>query len=83
MAQTGFSTTEFHDQLDFPERLLRIDEVARLLAISRAAAYRLAASGSLPAVRFGGCVRVRPEDLVAFVETYRTGDLPGGGDGTI
>jgi excisionase family DNA binding protein len=60
--------------------LLKIDEVARHLQISRTQAYRLCQSGSLPAVRFGSLVRVRPSDLELFVITHLA-QKPEPGDG--
>lgn len=47
--------------------LLRGREVARILNISKALAYRLMAHGQLPTVRLGRAVRVRPEDLEKFI----------------
>lgn len=59
---------------EFIEPLLRADEVARLLNVSKTQAYRLMLS-ELPAVRFGGnTVRVRLSDL----ENYIAGHLQGG-----
>jgi excisionase family DNA binding protein len=58
---------------DFPtypqfEKLLKADEVARVLRISRGSAYRLISAGKLPALRFGGkTVRVRTSDLERFI----------------
>jgi excisionase family DNA binding protein len=48
-------------------KLLRVDDVARILNISRTKAYRLTQSGDLISVRFGSSVRVRPCDLKAFI----------------
>ncbi len=48
-------------------KLLRGREVAEILGISKALAYRLISQGSLPAVKFGRTVRVRPEDLDKFI----------------
>jgi excisionase family DNA binding protein len=42
-------------------------EIAQLLKISKALAYRLIAQGEIPSVKFGRTVRVRQEDLQAFV----------------
>lgn len=50
------------------ERLLRLDEVAERLAISRSMAWKLVAYGQLRSVRIGRAVRVRPSD----VEDYLT-----------
>ena len=32
-------------------------------------------TGDIPTVRFGRCVRVRPEDLEVFIEANITGDI--------
>lgn len=47
--------------------VLTLPQVARILQISRTAAYTLAANGSLPALRVGGCVRVLKSDLAALI----------------
>ena len=47
-------------------RLLTAREVARLLQISKAHAYRLILQGKLESIHFGRTVRVKPEDLDAF-----------------
>lgn len=58
----------------FIEPLLKAEEVARMLSVSKTQAYRLMLS-ELPAVRFGGnTVRVRLSDL----EAYIAGHLQGG-----
>jgi excisionase family DNA binding protein len=38
--------------------LLRVVEAAEALGVSRAKAYELIASGEIPSVKLGGCVRV-------------------------
>jgi excisionase family DNA binding protein len=48
-------------------RLLRIDDVADRLAVSRSMAWKLVTYGQLRSVRIGRAVRVRPTDLEAFV----------------
>lgn len=52
--------------------LLRAEDVAAILNVSRTAAYRLM-RGPLPVVRFGGTVRVRMADLEAFIEEHLQG----------
>lgn len=42
-------------------------EIAKILKISKALAYRLIARGQIASVRFGKTVRVRQEDLDAFI----------------
>ena len=48
-------------------RLLRLEEVARYLSISRSFSYRLVETGQLPCVRLGRSCRVRPEDLKTYI----------------
>ena len=51
-----------------PTRLLRIDDVAERLAVSRSMAWKLIAIGELKSLRIGRAVRVRPQDLEVFIE---------------
>jgi excisionase family DNA binding protein len=48
-------------------KLLKGTDVAQILGISRALAYRLMAQGQITSVRFGRTVRVRLEDLEMFI----------------
>lgn len=48
-------------------RLLRLDEVAQRLAISKSMAWKLVAFGQLRSVRIGRAVRVRPQDLDEYI----------------
>ena len=48
-------------------RLLKSDEVAEILQISRSMAYALMQRGDIPVVRIGTSVRVRPEDLEKYI----------------
>jgi excisionase family DNA binding protein len=57
-------------QLDrLPHRLLTAVEVAKLLNISRAFAYQLMKRGKIRTVSMEGARRVRPEDLLQFIES--------------
>ncbi len=47
--------------------MLRPDEDARRLSISRAAVYRLIASGTIPSVRLGGSRRVSQTQLSQLI----------------
>lgn len=47
--------------------LLSVPKTAKLLGLSRASAYRFAASGVLPTRRLGGRVYVITSKLVAFI----------------
>jgi excisionase family DNA binding protein len=61
-------------------RLLNAKEVAQILNISKALAYRLMAKGDIPSVHFSQkTVRCSPEDLERFLKeksTERGTDLP-------
>ena len=48
-------------------KLLRAAEVAQILDISRAFAYRLMQQGKIRTVCFARARRVRPEDLLDFI----------------
>jgi excisionase family DNA binding protein len=58
-------------EIDKP-RLLRANDVAKILNISLALAYRLLQMGEIPCVRIGTAVRVRPEDLDAYIDANLT-----------
>lgn len=55
-----------------PPPLLDAAAVAERLGISLALAYRLMQQGRLPAVRINRAVRVRAEDLEAFILENRS-----------
>lgn len=48
-------------------RLLRIEDVAERLSVSRSMAWKLVDLGELRSVRIGRAVRVRPQDLEAYL----------------
>jgi excisionase family DNA binding protein len=66
--QAQLERPETADPLAGLPLLLAVPETARLLGISRAAAYRLTASGELPSRRLGGRVYVITTALRALVE---------------
>lgn len=49
------------------DQLLKIEQVARRLHVSRSFAYLLMKRGDIPTVRMGSAVRVRPEDLEQYI----------------
>ena len=53
-------------------RLLKSDEVAEILHISRSMAYLLMKRGDIPTVRIGSSVRVRTEDLDQYIKSHVT-----------
>ena len=62
------NTMSYENSETLMKRLLRPEEVASLLNVSRAYAYLLMQRGEIPTVKMGRSVRVRPQDLAAFVE---------------
>jgi len=54
---------------------LRATEIAEILKISKALAYRLMAQGQINSVRFGRTVRVRLEDLEIFIQRNLTNPM--------
>jgi excisionase family DNA binding protein len=50
--------------------LIRSSDVASILGISKALAYRLLAEGAIPSIRFGRTVRCLPEDLEKFISAH-------------
>lgn len=52
-------------------RLLRVNDVAGQLAISRDSVYRLVRSGELPSFRVGERLRFRQTDVDSYVEENR------------
>ena len=49
------------------ERLLKPAEVAEILQVSMAAAYKILKRGEIPTVQFGKSIRVRREDLDKYI----------------
>ena len=54
------------------QRLLKGEDIAQILNVSRTQAYRLMRE-EIPVVRFGGSVRVRVSDLENYVTTHIQG----------
>lgn len=61
--------------VELPEKLLKANEVAEILNISRALAYKLMNQGEIVTVKIGTARRVRPQDLQAYIETNLTTPL--------
>lgn len=57
-------------------QLLKSDEVAEILKISRAMAYKLMQRGEIPTIKIGSAVRVRVEDLEKYVEQKAAQNVP-------
>jgi excisionase family DNA binding protein len=63
--------TQIYDDRRTTEPLLNKRGAAALLGISLRSLDRLIATRTLPVVRIGGSVRVRPEDVRDLVERHR------------
>jgi len=59
-----YKDKEFQENVMRISTLLRANEVAEILQISRAMAYTLMQRGEIPTVRIGKARRVRPEDFI-------------------
>ena len=62
------NTTSPDTENERPIRLLKVSDVARMTQVSPSQVYTMIQEGSLPAIRFGTALRVRPEDLQKFIE---------------
>ena len=60
------TTTNPKDPVHF-DTLLKGDQVARILNVSRSYAFLLMQRDEIPTVRLGRAVRVRPSDLERFI----------------
>jgi len=63
-------STDFENRNNYPQNgsLLKADDVAAILNVSRSFAYQLLQSGAIPVVRLGKACRVRPQDLDEYIE---------------
>jgi excisionase family DNA binding protein len=67
---------EIITQVDGETRLLRATEVAQILNVSRAFAYRLMQQGKIRTVVIAKTHRVRPSDLMDFIEKSLVSGTP-------
>jgi excisionase family DNA binding protein len=63
------------DSIQVSNQLLRADQVAIRLNISRALAYQLMQCGEIPTIRFNRTVRVRELDLDRFIQNHHCSQL--------
>lgn len=55
------------------KQTISVMEAAKILGLGRVSAYKLAASGGIPAIRLGRKLRVPTEALKRFLECNQTG----------
>ena len=61
-----------------PEKLLKVQEVAGMLGISRPTLYRLINSGGIESITFGGSRRIPESAVNDFIEAHRHPAVSGG-----
>jgi excisionase family DNA binding protein len=64
-----YQDKEYQDNVLRINTLLKVKEVADILQISRAMAYTLMQRGDIPTVWIRKARRVRPEDLIKYIES--------------
>jgi excisionase family DNA binding protein len=55
--------------MNTPERLYKVEEVLKMLSISRTAFYREKNDGKIKTVNIGRAVRIKSSDLQNYVES--------------
>ncbi len=53
--------------------LLRPEEVAQIMGVSRQMVYKLAGAGKLPSIGIGRSLRFSADDVYSFIEACRRG----------
>jgi excisionase family DNA binding protein len=64
-----FPPTDHDDRESVEPLLLTTSEVAGLLGIGRTKVFEMLASGDLPAIRIGRCVRISRDQLESWIDT--------------
>jgi excisionase family DNA binding protein len=49
--------------------LMKVEEVAEILSVSKELIYKLAKNKQIKSVRIGSAVRIHPNDLLRYLET--------------
>ena len=65
-------------QIDYIPKPLLVDSpaAAKMLSVSERTLWTLQASGALPVVRIGRCVRFSVDDLREYINTQKKGGRP-------
>jgi excisionase family DNA binding protein len=64
-----YKDKELEDNILKINTLLKAKDVAEILNLSRSKTYHLMQIGEIPTVRIGKSRRVRPEDLIKYIES--------------
>jgi excisionase family DNA binding protein len=57
---------------DLSKPLLKASAVAEILGISKSKAYQMMQRRDIPVIKFGGTIRVHPDDLASFLQGHLT-----------
>jgi excisionase family DNA binding protein len=57
---------------ELPKTLLKASAVAKILGISKSKAYQMMQCREIPVIKFGGTIRVHPDDLASFLQGHHT-----------
>jgi excisionase family DNA binding protein len=70
----GFFTKRFSEPVHKRSlQLLSVQEVGELLGMGRSWVYQQIKSGEIPSVQLRGSVKVKREDLEAYIQRHRRG----------
>ncbi len=61
------------------EKLLKMSEAANRLNVSKSTVYRLIVAGTLPAIKIGKQIRIKPADLEAYITGAQATNPDAGG----
>ena len=62
----------------YPQRLLKVSEVASILSVSKAFVYKLILAREIPSIQMLGTKRIRQEDLDQFIKSNLLGQVQKG-----
>ncbi len=62
----------------YPQRLLKVSEVASILSVSRAFVYKLIRARKIPSIQLLGTKRIRQEDIDQFIKSNLLGQVQKG-----
>ena len=67
---TYIKQTDSPNQL-LPDKLLKVDDLTKILGMGKSSIYAMAKSGELPSIRIGRSVRFLASDIQKFIEDRR------------
>jgi excisionase family DNA binding protein len=52
-------------------KLIRAEEVAEMLSVSKGRVYQMAQGGEIPSIRIGTCLRFDPGDVLEYIRAQK------------